>query len=181
MHPHALVPKKDNQLGNIGMMLPQSELEYHFHVVTSKEPINITERLVFLGEIERQNDFEKIKKFRILNHDGVDEEDKLLDDTALVYKSNEGLVIITGCSHSGICNICNYAKKVCGDDRIVDIIGGFHLQNPSEERLLKTLQSLKEMNIKRMHPCHCTDLKSKIFLGQEIEIREVGSGTVLEY
>ncbi len=47
-----------------------------------------------------------------------------MDDTALVYKGEKGSYIITGCSHSGICNIAEYAKKVCGDNRILGIIGG---------------------------------------------------------
>ena len=51
----------------------------------------------------------------------------MLDDSALVYCGEKGLTIITGCSHSGICNITEYAKAVCGDDRIAGIIGGFHL------------------------------------------------------
>ena len=38
-------------------------------------------------------------------------DDFVLDDTALAYKGRGGLFIITGCSHSGICNIVEYAKK----------------------------------------------------------------------
>jgi len=38
-------------------------------------------------------------------------------------------VIITSCSHAGICNIVEYAKKICEDNRIIDIVGGFHLLN----------------------------------------------------
>ena len=51
--------------------------------------------------------------------------DFVLDDTAIVYKSSEGLVIIVGCAHSGICNIIEYAKEVCQEERVVDIIGDF--------------------------------------------------------
>lgn len=42
-----------------------------------------------------------------------------MDGTALVYKSENGIYIIAGCSHShsGICNIVEYAKQVCNDNR----------------------------------------------------------------
>ena len=53
--------------------------------------------------------------------------DFLIDDSALVYKSDKGLFVITGCSHSGICNIIEYAKEVCSEDRIIGCIGGFHI------------------------------------------------------
>ncbi len=181
MHPYALIPKMDSKIGNIGMMISKTQLEHHFNVMTSKEPVHITDRLVFLGEIERQNDFEIVDNPRKINIEGQEIDDILLDDTALVYKSPKGLIIITGCSHSGICNICSYAKKACQDDRTIDIIGGLHLQNPSEERLEKTIKYLKENSIKQLHACHCTDLRSKIAIGNEIPVIEVGAGTVIKY
>ncbi len=181
MHPYALIPKIDSKLGNIGMMISEAELEPHFKVFKSKKPVYITEQLVFLGEIERNNDFEQVEHPRRINIDGKELDDILLDDTALVYKSDKGLIIITGCSHSGICNICSYAKKVCGDDRIIDIIGGLHLQNPPSERLNKTIQYLKDSNVKVLHACHCTDLKSKMAIGNEIPVIEVGAGMVIKF
>ena len=48
--------------------------------------------------------------------------DLVLDDTALVYRGSEGLFVITGYSHSGICNIIEYAKKVCGEAKV---LGGY--------------------------------------------------------
>ncbi len=65
-----------------------------------------------------------------------------MDDSALVYKGNKGLFIITGCSHSGICNIIDYAKKVCQEKRVYGVIGDFHLFEKNE-RLEKTIQYLK--------------------------------------
>ena len=43
--------------------------------------------------------------------------DYMPDDTALAYVGKEGLSIITGCSHAGICNIIAQAKGLpekCG-------------------------------------------------------------------
>lgn len=113
--------------------------------------------------------------------DGEEQPDYLLDDTALVYKSENGLVIITACSHSGICNIVEYAKKICREDRVVDIIGGFHLLNPSAEQFGHTLEYMKRLNPDEVHACHCTDLYSKIALSQAVKIKEVGVGLTLEY
>ena len=108
-------------------------------------------------------------------------EDFLIDDSALAYKSPEGLIIITGCSHSGICNIVEYARKVCGDDRVVDIIGGFHLLNPSKEQMNGTIEYMKSMHPASVHACHCTDLNSKIALSSVVNIKEVGVGLILEF
>lgn len=61
----------------------------------------------FLGEIPTLNDFEQRHGFG----SAEDHVDLVLDDTALVYRGSEGLFVITGCSHSGICNIIEYAKR----------------------------------------------------------------------
>ncbi|MCD8360472.1 MAG: hypothetical protein LUC29_06560 [Acidaminococcaceae bacterium] len=53
--------------------------------------------------------------------------DLVLDDTALVYRGADGLFVVTGCSHSGICNIIEYAKQVCGEVKVQGVIGGWHL------------------------------------------------------
>jgi 7,8-dihydropterin-6-yl-methyl-4-(beta-D-ribofuranosyl)aminobenzene 5'-phosphate synthase len=165
----------------IGSVVTEKTLCDHFEMKLRKEPFWITERLVFLGEIERTNSFENKKPIGKRISGGIEEEDYVMDDTALAYKSEEGLVIITGCSHSGICNIIEYAKKLCNDDRIVDVIGGFHLLNPDKEQLEMTKKYIKQAAVRKLHACHCTDLHSKLALAEAADIKEVGVGLVLEY
>lgn len=180
-HPLTFLTKSIGCLEEIGSFLSVEKLNKHFIMELSKDPVWLTENLVFLGEIERTNSFEgKIPIGKVLK-DNVEELDYLMDDSALAYKTAEGLVIITGCSHAGICNIVEYAKKVCQDERILDIIGGFHLLNPPPEQLEYTLNYMKEIQPKKVHACHCTDLTSKIALSKVINLQEVGVGLKLEY
>lgn len=165
----------------IGSLLSREKLSKNFPVELSKDPIWLTERILFLGEIERKNDFEGKKPIGLIMKPEGEEPDYLYDDTALAYKSPQGLVIITGCSHSGICNIVEQAKKLCDEERVVDIVGGLHLLDPSKEQLHGTLKYMKELSPKQMHACHCTDLNSKIALSQVVNLKEVGVGLVLEY
>ncbi len=146
-----------------------------------RDPLWLTDNLVFLGEVERTNGFEAVVPIGRIIRDGVEEDDYVIDDSALVYTSPEGLVIVTGCSHAGICNIIEYAKKVCGDDRVVDIIGGFHLTGSSYEQLQGTLEYMKELQPGTVHAAHCTDLNSKIMLSRVVDLREVGVGLRLAY
>lgn len=179
-HPEALNYKS---YGNeeIGSLLSKEKIGMHYELHLTKKPYWLTDKIVFLGEIERKNNFESKEPVGTYDENGVSNPDYLNDDSALVYKSSKGLVIITGCSHAGICNIVEYAKKVCDDDRIVDVIGGFHLLNPKEDVLNKTVAYFQNLNIKAIHACHCTDLKSKIALSKVVEVREVGVGMTLTY
>lgn len=182
-HPAAFFPKEDNG-EQIGMAISSEVLKRAFHVKATKTPYWISDRLVFLGEIARIHDFENRKPLGITKANENDNQmvdDYLFDDSALAYKTNKGIVIITGCSHSGICNIIDYAIKVCGDNRIVDIIGGFHLLNPSDETLKGTLDFINAKNPMQLHACHCTDLKSKIALSKVSNLKEVGVGCEFQY
>lgn len=180
-HPFTLERQAYQSPGEIAELISEDGLEKYFELITSRNPVWITDHLIFLGEIERTNDFEATTPFGKIVRNGVEEDDFLIEDSALAYKSPDGLVIITGCSHSGICNIVEYARKVCGDDRVVDIIGGFHLQKPSDEKLRRTVDFLKALDPDVVHACHCTDLESKIALAESMDLREVGVGLRLEY
>jgi len=111
-HPFTFLTKSRNELGEIGSLISEEKLSRNFELKLSKKPLWITEKLVYLGEIPRNSNFENQTPIGqvYLNENWTD--DYVIEDSALVYKSKQGLVIITGCSHSGICNIVEYAKYV---------------------------------------------------------------------
>jgi 7,8-dihydropterin-6-yl-methyl-4-(beta-D-ribofuranosyl)aminobenzene 5'-phosphate synthase len=180
-HPHAFDRKQNENFADIGSLVTVEKLALHFRLKLSQQPLWLSNKLVFLGEVERVNDFEAQDPLGKREIDRVMEDDYVMDDSALVYKSPGGLVVITGCSHAGICNIVTYARKVCQEERVVDIIGGFHLLEPGETQLRKTLEFLKKVRPASLHACHCTDLKSKIALAGVASLKEVGVGLQLDY
>jgi len=180
-HPGALAPKTLNGSIAIGSLLTDSNLDYHFTLQTGRDPVRLTDNLFFLGEIDRTHVFEKSKPLGRMGAGDSAPPDFLSDDTALAYTGEEGLVILSGCSHAGICNIISQAQKVCGDNRIRDIIGGLHLLNPSEERLRGTCDFLHNLHPTEVHACHCTDLRSKVALAGRVNLKEVGSGWSEQY
>jgi len=180
-HPDVFDRKFHPEFGDIGTRKRKGEMEKYFDLDLSKTPRWLTKNLCFLGEIPRKNDFEARIPIGKIIKNGREFPDYLMDDSALTYKSKRGIVVITGCSHSGICNILDYGKKICRERKILDVIGGFHLLNVKKEILDKTIEYLNSCEIQNLHPCHCTDLKAKIELGKSFPIREVGSGLVLEY
>lgn len=178
-HPEAFTSVLGEGTSEFGSLMSQDKLAKHFDLHLSTKPVWVTPRLVWLGEIPRKFDFENLQKFG--RKEGATGEDHVPDDTALVYMSQQGLVIITGCSHSGICNITEYAKKICNDNRVADIIGGLHLMDPEPIQLEGTLDYVQNLGLEKIHACHCTDLNSKIALSSVVKVEEVGVGLQLEY
>jgi 7,8-dihydropterin-6-yl-methyl-4-(beta-D-ribofuranosyl)aminobenzene 5'-phosphate synthase len=182
-HPLCFCPKEKPPLQNSGSVLGEAEVRRQFPMNLSARPVWVTDDLVFLGEIPRRFAFEATDpgKRRIRLPDGRTEPDQLLDDSALVFRSPQGLVIITGCSHAGICNITEYAREVCGEPRVVAIIGGLHLLRPSPGRMEEICAYLRELALEALYACHCTSLSAKITLAGACPIREVGVGLNLSW
>ena len=72
-----------------------------------------------------------------------------IKEQSLIILTKKGLVVITGCAHSGINKILNSANKL---GEIYTLLGGFH--DFDEYSLLK--------NISLIIPTHCTKNKKKI-------------------
>jgi len=178
-HPEIFVSVSEDGFNEFGSLLSEGKMAKHFPLRLSAEPQALSPRLTFLGEIPRRNDFEARTAFG--RKEGSDEADYVRDDSALAYRTDRGLVVITGCSHAGICNTIAYAREVCGEERVVDVVGGFHLQNPSQRQIARTLAYLEALQPECVHACHCTDLASKIALSQVVRLKEVGVGLSLQY
>ncbi|WP_196593127.1 MBL fold metallo-hydrolase [Pectinatus sottacetonis] len=166
---------------SIGSCLKAHDLEKYFTLSLKKGPQYITKNLLFLGEIERINNFENSIPIGVVQSDNGMKPDFVMDDSALVYMTDKGMIIITGCSHSGICNIITYAKKICHEKRIRAIIGGLHLLDAPKELLKHTITFIKENNVLEVYPCHCTDLAAKIALAEDLTIKDIGVNSMISY
>jgi len=181
-HPCCFYPRPKPPQPDIGAVLSADGVRRIMPLDLRKDTVNLTPNLFFMGEIERKFSFEKTPPGprRIVMPDGSVQEDQLIDDTSLAYRSREGLVIITGCAHAGICNTTEYAKKICGEERVLDIIGGLHLRGEGPQ-LEGTLDYLKGQNLTALHACHCTALPAKVALARVVPLQETGVGLRLEY
>ena len=126
-HPSAFIKRfRKNDSTPVGLTISKEYLTQNFELATTIESIQLSEHIFYLGEIPRRNDFEaQTTSFK----DEKDVDDFVPDDSALAIIQNEKLIIISGCAHSGICNICEYAKQVTNIKNIKAVIGGFHLKH----------------------------------------------------
>lgn len=180
IHPNGFIDRWNSVKNRyIGSELKEADLQEHFDIHFSVGPVSLTDKLTWSGEIERTNDFE----CKNMNFHTKDGDDKIEDDTALFYKSEKGLVIIAGCSHSGICNIIKHAKKSEKDDRILDIVGGIHLKDASTDLIEKTMSEVEKTNPQEVHFCHCTGEKAFSFLQETrtMNFHPIGCGWSKEY
>ncbi len=178
-HPRLFESAREPASPEIGPLFSERKAGRHFSLALGVEPRWLTPNLVWLGEIPRLNSFEGKLSFGW--REGESDEDRIPDDSALAYRSKAGLVVVTGCAHAGVCNTIEYAKKICGESRVADVIGGFHLQEPTAEHLQGTIAYFRDHPVAALHACHCTDLRSKIALAAVANVVETGSGLSLTF
>ena len=132
-------------------------------IIETREPTLILDGLVLVtGEVERNTDFEKGLPGAFVEKDGRMEKDTMPDDQSLVlHLKGKGLVVISGCSHSGIVNTVQYAQKVVGVEAIHAVLGGFHLTGPPFEPIIdRTIYEIQRFDPKVVVPMHCTGWKA---------------------
>ncbi len=176
-HPDCFIKryrKKDGHYNGLQMTL--EEAKKNFELILSKGPYNISEKIIFLGEIPRTNGFEAKKTD--FCREGK-KEDFIMDDSALAIKSEKGLIIVSGCSHAGICNIIEHAKKVSGMEKVYAVIGGFHLE-AAGEATLRTIDYFKKERIEKVYPSHCTELPALSRFYEAFNVSQTHSGDIIE-
>ncbi len=168
--------KKSNKL-SIGLDMEQKEFEKRFDVQYSKIPVQIDENIWFLGEIPRKNMWDSGYGDFMLE-DG--NEDIVPDDTGLAANTKNGLVIISGCAHSGITNIVEQAMQVIPGRPVKAVMGGFHLK-PGDKRIESTIDYLKAKKVQQIFPSHCTDPAVICKLSKSLPVKWVKSGNVFHF
>jgi 7,8-dihydropterin-6-yl-methyl-4-(beta-D-ribofuranosyl)aminobenzene 5'-phosphate synthase len=126
--------------------------------------------LLFLGEIPPETAFEKGMPNAYYEQDGEERLDAIEDDTAVVMNlKDKGLVVLSGCAHSGIINSVNHARAVTGVDSIHAVMGGFHLTGKHFEPFIKpTADALKAFEPAYVIPTHCTGRNAINYIEQEM-------------
>jgi len=85
-------------------------------------------------------------------------------ELSLALKTEKGIVLITGCSHSKVEEIIRAAKQYTGSS-IELVEGGFHLLPYDADYISKIAHLMKnDLGVRRVAPAHCTgNLAFKIF------------------
>ncbi|CUX78306.1 MBL fold metallo-hydrolase [Thermococcus chitonophagus] len=147
----------------IGIPFAREELEElgaRFHL--SNRPQEFLPGFMSSGEIERTT------WDRAVGYFPNGRKDPVRDDIALIVKADRGIVVISGCGHSGIINIVRHAINLTGE-RILTLIGGFHLKGANKEILEDTVRELKKLDMERLYPGHCTGLEEFAYLYSRLE------------
>jgi len=144
---------------------PRALTEAGFDILEGSQPSFLLDGSVLVtGEVPRVTGYEPGFPPQQAWLDSRWQPDPLvLDDQAIVISvRDKGLVVLTGCGHAGIVNICRYARWLTGGQPLYAVLGGFHLNGPLFEPLIpQVLADLHELGPQLLVPAHCTGWRAQ--------------------
>ncbi|KAJ1304836.1 hypothetical protein OPQ81_005970 [Rhizoctonia solani] len=111
----------------------------------------------------------------------VPEEDIMDERYVAIDVLGKGLVILSACSHAGICNVVHAATTTFPGRPIHAIVGGLHLAGPElQDRVGPTVDFISERLVPTpvyVLPMHCTGFGAKVALARALGEACVPAGT----
>lgn len=126
-------------------------------------PTQITQGVWVTGAIKRIKADEDPGGFFFLDPAGQ-LPDLIEADQALWVRTPKGIVVVLGCAHAGVVNTLDQISRLTGAQEIHAVIGGLHLANADELRLLRTLKTFEGYRLQLLGPCHCTGSQAQAMI-----------------
>jgi 7,8-dihydropterin-6-yl-methyl-4-(beta-D-ribofuranosyl)aminobenzene 5'-phosphate synthase len=173
IHPH-FWRRRRLALPGIGMWeMPTTSrralVDAGFEVIEERQPSFLFDRSVLVtGEVARTTGYEPgFPPQQSWVDDDWRPDPLVLDDQALIVDiKDKGLLVITGCGHAGVVNICRYARRLTKDKSLHAVMGGLHLNGPVFEPLIpRVLDDLSAMTPSVIVPAHCTGWRAQHAIG----------------
>ena len=104
-----------------------------------------------------------------------------IKEQALILRTPNGAVVITGCAHPGIANVVGKAKDLFKEDSGL-VMGGFHLKGMTGAQNRDIIRKLKQLGVGKIAPSHCTGEKATDLFRKAWgdDFLEGGAGAVIE-
>jgi 7,8-dihydropterin-6-yl-methyl-4-(beta-D-ribofuranosyl)aminobenzene 5'-phosphate synthase len=129
-----------------------------FAVIEDRAPSFLLDGMLLVtGEVDRTTDFETgmPATHQAWRNGGWVHDPAVHDDQAVVlHLRGKGLVVLTGCGHSGVINILRHVRRLTGVDHVHALLGGLHLR--FDAVVAQTIAALAADPPDMLVPAHCT-------------------------
>ncbi|SHI83122.1 7,8-dihydropterin-6-yl-methyl-4-(beta-D-ribofuranosyl)aminobenzene 5'-phosphate synthase [Dethiosulfatibacter aminovorans DSM 17477] len=167
---------------DIGMPFGREDLEKrNVNTIFSEDIETISENIDVISGFSLHPEYRMEDSGLFCQENGVEKKDFMPGESVLVMKYEKGLVLLIGCSHSGVVSIIEKVKKLY-DEKIYAVFGGTHLGVASSAFIDKTVQYFKNSDIEKIGVCHCNGEKAGYKFKEEIPDRyfQITTGKVIE-
>jgi 7,8-dihydropterin-6-yl-methyl-4-(beta-D-ribofuranosyl)aminobenzene 5'-phosphate synthase len=130
------------------------------HIVEYDHPVELWNGVWLTGPVPRKYPERNWSgHIEIQTVDGW-KDDNLPEDMSLVFNTSSGLVVLSGCGHSGIINTLEFARSAIRNAPVYAAVGGFHLFQLDDAKLEWTASKLREFGLGNFLGAHCTGIEA---------------------
>jgi 7,8-dihydropterin-6-yl-methyl-4-(beta-D-ribofuranosyl)aminobenzene 5'-phosphate synthase len=132
------------------------------HFLEHDKPVELSSGVWLTGPVPRphpERNFGIGPIGRVVTPEGA-VEDNIPEDTSLVFDTDRGLVVLSGCGHAGLVNTLEYARKAVRKAQVHAVLGGWHLFQLNDERLKWTAGKMREYGVQHFLGAHCTGVEA---------------------
>lgn len=172
----------DESYGFIGFSVNRDELDGQFDVHLNTGFTQIADNVFLSGVITRDDDFDADGRL-YADIDGHRQKDPFRDEQYMIIREEDGIHLITGCTHCGAENLIKHAKHLFPDDKIISLTGGLHLFRSEQNETDQVIDMLEKEDIKIIATGHCTGLNASFRMKERLGDRVVmtKAGIVIRY
>ena len=159
-------PRRTNEEGNSMIAVKPLYEATGANFVEHKEPIQLYPGVWLTGPVARTHSEQKGAGWGPVQTPKGPVEDYLPEDMSLVFDTDKGLVLLSGCGHAGLINTLEHERNHIRRAPTYAAIGGFHLFNFDDSKLDWTGDKLRELGIRHFLGGHCTGIEAVYRLRQ---------------
>jgi len=100
---------------------------------------------------------------------------RLVREQALVVRTPQGLIVLTGCSHPGIATILEKVRSL-DEGNVLLVIGGFHLEWATAGKVQKIIAAFEGRGVRYVAPTHCSGERARHLFQQQYGTRYIEAG-----
>ncbi len=130
--------------------------------------LKLNEQIFLVCGIPSKNTLEKANPAMLRQCGDAYVVDDFNEETVVVVRGEQGLALLSGCSHRGAVNTCMWVSELFHEP-VHTFIGGTHLMDADEPRIRATMSSLRALGVRRLGACHCNGAQAGAIFEQEFE------------
>ncbi|MBN1541481.1 MBL fold metallo-hydrolase [candidate division KSB1 bacterium] len=99
-----------------------------------------------------------------------------MPEQALLVETEQGLTVITGCSHPGVLRMLPAQPVKC-------VVGGFHLKDSDPKEIEAVAKALERAGVERVGPTHCSGAEAEAIFARRFgkNFLKISAGSVGDF
>lgn len=167
-----------------GVGWEKKDLTGKFTLIENESFLKVDKGIYLSGSIPRPHGTPQ-NNFFIKENDHYSA-DTIADEQLIIFELNDGLIVISGCTHFGVKNMTDFIRSKFHGKKVKALFAGLHLKSFDDDSYSEELNSiidyLSKCNLyEKIYALHCTGEKAGKLIEQKLNGKHTFVGEIFEF